>query len=257
MKKPLFAALSFLLFHSLSAQYSEVIITSRPGQAVVPFTTGQKVFQVQTGFNYTDSEDDSSNQSINSLGYAADFRYGILENFEIRSGFQTRRDDLTFETGATDQFGGLSSLSAGIRYNIISGEGFKPSFGFQTDVSLPWVDEAYEMEEIAPRLMLIHSQQLTDFLGLTTNWSVSWNGNDNHPKGGYVINLAFPISGKWSGFIENYGEVADSDFDTRWDTGLAFLVNNNFQLDLSAGFGDNEELTDWFVDAGISWRTRF
>lgn len=252
-------ALYLLMFvgNTALAQYNETIRTARPGQAVGPFTTGKDVFQIQTGLNYGDFEDDDNSETGNNATYTASLRYGLLENFEIRSAFSLRSDEVIQVGDQTDNFGGLSFWNVGIRYNIIDGGGYKPSFGFQTDVRLTWVDEAYQSEEIAPRMMLIHGQRLSETFVLTTNWAIAWNGNDNQPKGTYVVNISFPIAGKWSSFIENYGEVVGDDFDTRWDTGLAYLVNNDFQLDVSGGFGKNEGLTDWFIDGGISWRVKF
>jgi hypothetical protein len=57
-------------------------------------------------------------------------------------------------------------------------------------------------------------------------------------------------------FIENYGNLQQSDFDSFLDGGIAYLINNNLQLDLYSGFGKNDEVKDFFVSAGISWRTK-
>lgn len=66
--------------------------------------------------------------------------------------------------------------------------------------------------------------------------------------------FTFAVGDKWAVLAENYGEIEDSDFDTQFDTGLAYLVNNDLQLDLGMGYGKNDEATDYFVDAGISIR---
>ncbi len=245
-----------LLGHLGYGQYNETIRSARPGQAVGPFTTGQHVFQVQTGLSYGDFENNDIDLSGDNLEYTASLRYGLLEDFEIRSAFKIRSDEIRQSESTSTKFGGFNFWNVGIRYNVVDGKGVKPSFGIQTDVKLTWVDEDYDAQEIAPRIMLIHGQKLTDKLGLTTNWAVSWNGNNNTPKGNYVINFSFPIAGKLGGFVENYGEVVSDDFDTRWDTGLAYRVTNDLQLDLSGGAGKNDGLTDWFIDGGISWRVK-
>lgn len=236
------------------AQYHETIRTDRPGQAFGPFTTGKNIFQVQTGLTYADFENTSPDQNGNSIEHTLALRYGILENFEIQSAFGLRRDKITLADQSSRRLDGVSFWNVGIRYNLVEGAGAKPSFAIKTDVDLTWVDEDYRSQEIAPRLMLLHAQQLTETFGLTTNWAVSWNGDDNHPTGAYVINLSFPVAGNLSGFIENYGEIADGDLDTRWDTGLAYLLNKDLMADFSAGFGRNDGLSDWFIDFGISWR---
>lgn len=259
MKRILVSLFFGCICYSAFAQNSEVIRTSRPGQAFVPFTTGKNVFQVQTGITSGGFEDDDLDQSGDNIDYIAAFRYSVLENFEIRSSFRLRRDEIEItETNAvnTVELGGLSFWNVGVRYNIIEGTGFQPSFGFQTEVALNVVDEDYNTEEIAPSFMLMHSQALSETFTLTTNWGVAWNGNDNDPAGLYVINVAFPITDKLGGFIENYGTLVGGDLDARWDTGLGYLINNDFQLDISGGLGRNQGLTDWFIDAGISWRVK-
>ena len=240
----------------LNAQYSETIQTSRPGQAFVPFSVGQHMFQVQSGLTYSGFDDSDNNRDGNSTDFNALLRYGLLEDFEIRTAFNINSSTTNLENGSDSDLGGLSAMSIGVRYNIISGEGNKPSFGFQTDLGLNWVDEDFNPEDIAPKITLIHSQNLSEKIGLTTNWALSWDGNDNATTGNYVINIAFPLGDKLGGFIENYGSIDNGKITHRWDTGLGYLINNNLLIDCSIGYGKNDGLSDWFVDAGISWRTK-
>ena len=138
----------------------------------------------------------------------------------------------------------------------MNGEGYKPSFGIQTEIKLNWVGEDYRQEDIAPKILLSHNQKLSDTFSLTTNWGLEWSGSDVGATGTYVINLAMTISDKVGTFIETYGGVADRDLDARFDTGLAYLMHDDLQLDLSLGYGANEGLRDYFVDIGCSWRIR-
>ena len=258
MKNSIVLLVFSLISSSLFGQYNETIRTARPGQAVAPFTTGKYVFQVQSGITYTDFDDSNFNIDGNSQDFFTVIRYGLLENFELRSAFGFNKLTTNSElANSIPDPSGFSLLAIGIRYNIVNGEGFKPSFGFQTDLNLNVVDEEYNPDEIAHRFMLIHSQQLSETFGLTTNWAIAWNGNDNTPIGTYVLNISFPLSERLGSFVENYGQINNGEIDMRWDTGLGYLVNNDFFLDMSVGYGSNNGVTDWFVDAGISWRTKF
>jgi len=258
---PYFQQLSVTLFLTFCSyctfgQYNETIRSERPGQAVDTYSTGQYIFQLQTGLTYGGFDDLQSNQAGNFTEYGASLRYGILEDFEIRSAIRWRSDQTNLPNGTETKINGISFWNVGVKYNIISGSGYKPSFGLQTDLKLTWVDEAYQSQEIAPRIMLIHGQKLSDTFNLTTNWAIAWSGNDDATKGLYILNIAFPLSDKLGGFVENYGEIDNGNIDTRWDTGLSYLVNNDFQLDVSGGFGSNAGINDWFMDAGISWRVK-
>lgn len=53
----------------------------------------------------------------------------------------------------------------------------------------------------------------------------------------------------------SYGQL--DDFSTNYNGGFSYLVNPDLQLDASAGWQGSESLTDWFVDAGFSWRTNW
>lgn len=242
----------FVSSHSF-AQYNATIRSARPGQSVGPFTTGQHVFQIQTGGTYNGFSVGEANLSGTNYTYLASLRYGLLERFEIRSAFALSHDKTSLSDAG---YGGLSMWNAGVRYNVLDGKGTKPSIGVQADTRFTFIDEDYRADNLAPRLMLIHSQGLTDKLGLTTNWAVAWTGNNTDPAFNYTVNLSFPLAEKVGGFIENYGTVFGGDFDTRWDTGLSYLVNNDFLLDMSVGYGKNDGISDWFVDAGVSWRVK-
>jgi len=236
------------------AQYNTTIRSARPGQSFGPFTTGQNIFQVQTGATFDNFNHKISDFSGNGFGYLMSLRYGLEEAFEIRAAFATRSDN-SISNGNETKIGGLSAVVTGVRYNIKNGKGQKASYAVQTDVRLNIVDEDYNPNDIAPRIILLHGQKLSDKLGLTTNWGLSWNGNNSAPRGFYVVNLSFPISDKFGSFIETYGGVVRDDFTIFFDTGLSYLVNNDFQLDISAGYGSNNNITNSFIDAGISWRT--
>jgi len=255
------AAVRFILFflfsvciHQATAQYNPTIRSARPGQSVGPFTVGQNVFQVQTGGTCSGFALDNSNVSGKNFTYLASLRFGLLEKLEIRSAFALRHDS----NSASDVgYGGLSLWNAGLRYNLLDGHGDKPSLGIQADTRFTAVDADYRSANLAPRIMLIHGQKLTEKIGLTTNWAVAWTGNNTDPAFNYTCNISFPLGAKVGSFIENYGTVFGGDFDTRWDTGLSYLVNNDFLLDMSVGYGKNDGVADWFVDAGVSWRVKF
>jgi len=123
-------------------------------------------------------------------------------------------------------------------------------------VRLPVLSEDYKIDNLAPRFIIVTGQKLSETFTLTTNWGGSWNGNNSMGTGFYIINLSFPIVGQLGGFVENYGDVNDGDFDTRFDAGFAYLVNNDLQLDLLGGLGKNDGFSDYFVSVGVSWRTK-
>ena len=239
--------------YNVQAQTSEVIRSSRPGQSFTPYTVGTNVFQIQSGLNFNGFEDDPQTDG-NGLFFVALGRFGITENIEIRTDFQVNSDQTTTADGK-ERTNGLSAWNIGMRFNILNPENAKsPALGFQFDINLNASSSDYKSEYIAPKLLLLHSQNLSDRLGLTTNWGVAWNGNTASPRGFYTAAFTYAIGDKWSVLLENYGEIEDGDFDTRFDTGAAYLLNNDIQLDVGAGYGSNDGISDYFLDLGVSVR---
>jgi hypothetical protein len=236
------------------AQTSDIIRSSRPGQSFTPYSVGENVFQIQSGVNFNGFDETNSNVDGNGAFLVALVRYGITETIEVRSEFQFNRDQTNMGTDK-EVLDGFSAWNIGMRFNVLNPEDVtKPALGFQVDLSINAVSSDFNADRVAPRLLLLHSQALNPWLGLTTNWGVAWNGNDEIPRGFYTLAFTFALSDKWSVLAENYGEIENSDFDTRFDTGLAYLVNNDLQLDLGMGYGKNDKVSDYFIDAGVSIR---
>lgn len=243
-------------FHAFG-QYNETIRTARPGQSFGPFTTGKKIFQVQTGFNINQIRYSEENMNGKGFNYLVSLRYGITELIEIRYAFRLNHNRITIEE--EDQVAnGLSAMVLGIRFNILNNAGtYKPSLGFQANVNLNVLSPEFNPDNPEPALLLLHNQKLAQWLKLTTNWGIVWSGNNGDPSGLYTIKCSFPISKRIGGFIENYGRISNRNLNTFFDTGIGYLVNNDFQLDLSIGCGKNRGVMAAFVDFGISWRIGF
>lgn len=100
------------------------------------------------------------------------------------------------------------------------------------------------------------SHTLTDQFGLGYNLGYAYNGED--PKGFFVYSLVFgmSITEKTGAYIEGYGNFDPSAQPKhRLDGGFTYLVGHNIQLDLSGGFGpEQDEINMWFASLGVSWR---
>jgi len=242
---------------SVKAQYLENIHSARPGASFGAYTTGARVFQVQTGFAYDWKSQQDSDNTGNGIGYLLSLRYGVTETFEVRAAFGARRDKVVVN-GVDDDFGGLDLINLGFRWNVIDGQGSGPALSFQQDFRLnTGTSEVYRLSNLAPRTLLLYSMPLTSWLGLTTNLGLVWDGEQPGPFGYYTFNLGFPVANKVSGFVELFGNINDDVFGASFDTGVAYLINNDLQLDLSIGFVSLfEDSGAYFVDAGVSWRIR-
>ena len=239
-----------LIAHS---QYAESIRTGRPGIAMGPFTAGKKVLQVQSGVSFGKSDFESTNYNKSILGIAV-IRYGIWEKFEINGAVGYSHNKITSENEAM-YLKGLSVAQAGFRVLLRDGHGSGPNIGFQSRLKLNVLAEDFEQKNLANVSLLAVSQKLGQKIGLLTNLGITWSGNESTPSTIYALNLNMPVGKRISVFIENYGSIYQQDLDTRFDTGIGFLINSDLQLDCSFGYGKNELERDYFADFGISWRS--
>jgi hypothetical protein len=252
----LIPTIASLMFTQIGfGQYNETIRSGRPGQSIGPFTVGKGIFQIQSGVDVYGFNNKTTDFEGNGFVHNTVMRYGLAERFEVSALVDYRAENFKTTGGETD-LSGLSAFDIGGRYQFFSGEGLVPTLGFQLRFRLPVLSKDYEIDNIAPRFLFVTHQKLSDTFTFVTNFGGSWNGVNSIGTGFYVLNLSFPISGKLGGFVENYGNVSDGNFDTKFDAGLAYLCNNDLQLDVLGGLGKNDGVSDYFVSVGFSWRTK-
>ena len=76
------------------AQYTDKIVSGRPGQAISAQTPGKNVFQLETGFDHTGADwvgDVDSDWNQRAILNATLLRFGILDKLEIHSGWELCR----------------------------------------------------------------------------------------------------------------------------------------------------------------------
>jgi Putative MetA-pathway of phenol degradation len=247
--------IQLLVVHGVvQAQFYETIRSARPGQSIGASTVGKNIFQIQSGVDYFGAKNNDYDLKTNGFLTNTGLRYGLTGMFEVGAFFEYKTESVT-ENGGTNKYSGLSNMVIGLRHQISIGEGLIPNVGFQFRLRLPVMSERYNIDNIAPSFVFVTSQQLSKSVTLITNLGGSWNGMDATPTGLYTINLSCAFTDTFGAFIENYGSVTQGTLDTRIDTGVAWLVTPNLQLDLLGGYGSNHGLQDYFISTGFSWRT--
>lgn len=260
-----YSLIALLIFSSLSSisQTSKTIVSGRPGQAIAPVCVGENVFQIETGFDYAFTDFPSGNLypqasigSSQSYLNATLLRFGLAEKVEIHSGWEFRNDtyDSTYSETNSD-VGGVSFSSVGWRHTIFEGDGLIPALAYQFSMKLNILTEEYKLNQIAPNINVAASSNISDNLTITINMGADWDGENPKQTAFYIFNVGYSLGDKFGIFVENYGSFNEKELlDIKYDGGMAYLINNNLQLDLLGGYGSYKGTTSWFASLGISWR---
>lgn len=236
------------------AQFNEMIRTGRPGQAIGASTVGHGIFQVQSGLDYFSSKVNAPNYREGFLDDTV-MRFGLTEPFEI-SDLVTCRTETISENDFKRSANGLSALDVGMRYHIYTGKGTIPNIGFQFRTRLPVLADEYQIKDLAPRFIVVTSHKISKTFTFITNWGAAWNGNNSTPRGTHVVNLSFPFNDTFGAFFETFGGLQQESSTINFDTGFAWLIANDLQLDVYSGYGKNYVVQDYFISLGVSWRTK-
>ena len=109
----------------------------------------------------------------------------------------------------------------------------------------------FKAEENSGKLVYILGSSFNEKLSYTANLGINFTDNLSLANTFYVFNITYSINNKIGLFAENFGALFTSNYQFNYDTGVYYLLNNNFQLDTV--IGDNN---GFFIGAGFTWRVQ-
>ncbi|MFT4597827.1 MAG: hypothetical protein ACJAR8_000100 [Bacteroidia bacterium] len=272
-----------LLFFLLTASISIAQIeTDRPDFTESPNVVPKGALQIETGFilendkqELTGSfpgtglwEEKKRNLTVNTTL----FRYGLTNNIELRlnTSFNTTRttEFKVLESGpwlpATyqpedsffDPLLGFSTSFIGFKINLYKND--KLSIGFLGHLYIPELASGDFMkangQKIAPEFLIPLTYDITDKFGIAVQYGLTWDGFTPNPTTSYTLALGYSITDKLSAYVEPYGFLTNNGDELHLiNGGFTYLINDDFQVDLTGGFGLNEAAPDNFVNCGASF----
>lgn len=274
----------FLLFLSMSpllvsAQYTDVINSNRPGKSMSAFSVGETVFQAEAGFFGLSEKHDAIRYESNGLGSDLSIRYGAFwEQFEMILDIQYQQDWYQ-QPLVEDTRSGLRQTVIGAKYlvydpfknavedkpNIFSWKAnqkkkFKfrdliPAVSLYAGFNLRIGNNPYVMDDavISPKGMLI-TQHHFGSRWVWVNNVIMDKITTEDAYLGLVSTLTRGFNVRWSGFLEFQGIKGDFYSDYLFRGGAAFLVRENIQIDasLSKNIKDTPDVLG--ASIGLSWR---
>lgn len=243
MNKYLFTLVLVLLGYLATAQ---TIITDRPDQTESSSTIGKGELQIESGILYGTAKNDFFSEEL-LLAPTVLWRYGITKGIELRllTEFASVKDKLTDEKSS-----GITDLQLGTKIQILKKEDVKTEIAFISHVIIPSAKDELTLDEVGTINKLSVAHDIGDTFGLGYNIGYDYYGFGSGNLT-YSLSLGIGLSDKVGIYIEPYGALVEIDtHEANFNAGFTYLVQDNLQLDVSAGTGLNNKMT--FVSLGCS-----
>jgi hypothetical protein len=226
----------FLILLLISSTVTAQISTDRPDQTEASVVLPKNILQIESGFVFQDEE------VFNNL-----FRYGISEKVEFRLNTNYMLLDSTdVKNIPSPRFG---DIEIGMKIQIFKSAESSTTVAFLSHLSLPTASKYYTNDGYGTLNRFLISHDFSD------TFSVGYNLGYNKiydKKGAFVYTLAFAKSlNKWGVYAEIFGEKPKENLQSNFDLGVTYLINKDFQLDVSFGEGFNNDLS--YFALGASW----
>lgn len=243
MVSKIITIVGFLLLTSIT--FSQEIVTDRPDQTESSVTVGKNNFQIESGVLY--QKIDNSNSFI---GPSTLLRYGITNGIELRFVSQYESTKIGLD-GGDIKYSGFNDLEFGAKFQLLKKEDVNTEMAFLSHVIIPTANENLTSNQVGVVSKLSISHTITDKIGLGYNIGYDYVAQQSSLT--YSFALGFQLSNSIGFYIEPYGKWDESNnYESNFDVGFSYLVNDNFQLDASYGFGLNNDMQ--YLSTGFSWR---
>ena len=233
----------------------DALVTDRPDATEASSTVGKGVLQIETGGLY-ESFKDNSIQFENYTYNTTLVRYGILDNLELRLGWDfvegitkingTKLDNVT---------SGLSPLLLGVKLDIAEEKSGMPEIALIGHVfPLFSAGQDYRPETTAIDFRFSFSHTLSETSSIAYNLGAQWGNDSPEAAAIYTVAYGYSFTDKFGMYAELYGDLPeDSSANHYWDAGFTYLVSNDLQLDTYFGTSITEG-QDILIGLGASFR---
>jgi hypothetical protein len=249
--------LIFLLTHSLATAQppdSITFVPDRPGIATPPDILSFERIQIENGNlyeNYTDGTVHHQNYYMLALL----FRIGLLKNAEARINTDYAYKIET-DSGIKTNMNGFDPITLGTKIKLFKQHVVIPKTSVLVNLALPWYGKAeFTPSYLAPSVFILMSNKVSQVMTVTYNYGLIWDGNHSPVTQLYAICLGANLDKRFSIFIEQYGFISKYErAKLFYDAGMAFLINNHFQIDISAAGQIDTDNDYYFVNVGFAWQ---
>lgn len=279
----IFALISFsFLAFTANAQYTETINSNRPGASQGAFSVGTGVIQLEAGGYYGNDSHSLLQTETKILGGDYSLRYGLFfEALEISliGSFEENRKNIRIGTNDVEfKSRNFKTNTLGAKYLIFDpSRTIKPDepnlYSWKANQKFKWktlipavsVYAGANFSEADNPYLYEGEKQLTPKIAIITqnNWRGSYvlvmnfildKLTEEFPTYTGIVTLTHAFTPTFAGFIEYQGIISDIYSDDIVRTGMAYLLTDNLQFDVSGLLNFKNTPDRWQVAAGVSYR---
>lgn len=274
----LFALLSF----SSHAQYTETINSNRPGASQGAFAVGTGVVQLEAGGYYGNDTHSLLRSDTDILGADYSLRYGLLfEALEISliGSFEENNESIRIGANNVDfKTRNFKTNTLGAKYLIFdpirtiepdkpnirswkANQRFKwktliPAVSVYAGANFSQATNPYLFEgekSITPKVALITQNNWRGSYVLVMNFILD-KFTEQYPTYTGIVTLTHAFTPKFAGFLEYQGIISDIYSDDIVRGGMAYLITDDFQVDISGLLNFKNTPDRKQVALGVSYR---
>ena len=235
----------FLLCCSITLAAQE-IITDRPDQTESSSTIQKGNLQIESGLLLEFLGEDISCSERNILAPTTLIRYGLLDFAELRivSQIESVKNNSTSVTG-------ISDLEIGTKLQLLKKEKSLLEIALLSHIIIPTGSKEVSSNTTGSINKLCVSHRSNTNISIAYNLGYNYFGSGKgNPTYSFVLGSA--INDKASVYLEPYGEFIEfEDNVININSGITYLLKDNFQLDFSFGTGINHIFN--YTAIGFSW----
>lgn len=237
------------------------ICADRPSKSTGECTVPAGHWQVETGLiDWTHDRSDGVTTDLTTYGSSL-IKYGVSSNADVELGLTPIEAEHDRSGGIGQGTSGFGDLTLRLKYRLTRDDA-PVLVALDPFVKLPTANHRLGNGKVEGGMLVATSatlmKQLTLSLDPELDWVADANGNGHHLATQQVLNLGFAPTEKLALSAEIWGQwdwdPAGTVRSASADGSIAYLLNNNVQLDAGANFGLNSQTPDLELYTGISVR---
>ncbi|HET8809913.1 MAG TPA: transporter [Flavobacteriaceae bacterium] len=279
--KTIFAACLLFGSISLQAQYTETINSNRPGNSQGAFAVGYNVIQLEAGPRYGHNKHALRKTETNLFGVDYSLRYGLgFERLEVNLTGSYLASNRKIIIGASEEeikYRNFESNTLGLKYLVYDPyrkrslekpniRSWKANFKFRWRDLIPAVsvyvganmlfgDNPYLLPDepsVSPKAVLITQHNYRRWV-FVMNFIADKFSTD-FPTYAGIFTLTHSLNRNVAIFGEYQAIKSDIYSDDIARIGAAYLINKDFQVDVSGLLNFKDTPSRWQVALGVSYR---